>query len=125
MQVVPLSAVPSQTLSVGLGGQSVQINVYQLGAGYATRMYIDVISNGVVILTARLCRAFGGLPNTSPRFIMTGRHYLGFLGDLLFVDTQANTNNPTQDPQYTGLGARWQLLYFSVADLQGAGLLAA
>jgi hypothetical protein len=35
--------------------------------------------------------------------------YLGFAGDLAFVDTAGS-----DDPQYTGLGSRWQLLYVEV-----------
>lgn len=123
MQTIPLIAVPSQSLSVTLDGQDAQISLYQRGSGDAANLYLDLTANGNPILTGRLARAYGGLPATSPAFMMVGRRYQPFTGDLLFVDTQATDTNPTQDPQASGLGARWQLLYFSQADLQGAGLV--
>ena len=42
--------------------------------------------------------------------------YLGFVGDLAFIDTQGS-----DDPVYTGLGARWILTYFAPSELP-AGL---
>jgi hypothetical protein len=38
--------------------------------------------------------------------------YLGFSGDLCFLDTQGST-----DPVYTGLGTRYQFLYLEKQDL--------
>lgn len=124
MQTIPLAAVPSQTFSANLAGQACAFSLYQLGAGNAAAMFLDMTANGVRVLTGRQCRAYGGLPNTRARFMLAGRHYLGFLGDLLFLDTQATALNPTEDPEFAGLGTRWQLMYFSVADLQAAGLIA-
>lgn len=43
--------------------------------------------------------------------------YLGFVGDLSFVDTQG-----TNDPDYTGLGGRYQLQYFEAQDMAGLAL---
>jgi hypothetical protein len=41
------------------------------------------------------------------------RHaYLGFIGNLGFIDTQGKT-----DPDYTGFGARYQLIYLEATDL--------
>lgn len=125
MQIVPLAAVPNQNFSAVLGGQAVQFALYLLGAGAAAALYLDVISNGAPILTAREVRAYGGLPNTVARFMLAGRHYLGFEGDLLFLDTQAGPTVPTLDPVPAGLGSRWQLMYFSQADLEAAGLVTA
>lgn len=122
MQEVPLTAVPSQNLSIALGGQSVQMTLYQRGTNGAAQMYLDLVANDIPILTGRIVRAYGGLANTRPAFMMVGRRYEPFIGDLLFVDTQASATNPTKDPQPSGLGARWQLLYYSEADLAGAGL---
>lgn len=123
MQAIPLSAVPSQNLSIALDGQAVQMSLYQRGTNGAANMYLDLIADGAPILTGRIARAYGGQPNTCPAFMMVGRRYQPFVGDLLFVDTQATATNPTQDPQPSGLGTRWQLLYFSESDLQGAGLV--
>jgi len=125
MQVVPLAAVPSQTFAAVLGGQAVQFALYLLGAGAAAALYLDVISNNTPIFTAREVRAYGALPDTVAPFMLSGRHYLGFEGDLLFLDTQAGPNVPTADPVPAGLGTRWQLLYFSPADLEAAGLVSA
>jgi hypothetical protein len=35
--------------------------------------------------------------------------YLGFTGDLTFIDAEG-----ADDPQYSGLGSRWQLVYIEV-----------
>lgn len=125
MQTVPLAAVGSQTFAVVLGGQAVQIALYLLGVGLAAAMYMDLTSDGNPIFTARIARAFSGLPNNTAPFMLVGEHYLGFQGDLLFIDTQATPTNPVRDPQPSGLGTRWQLMYFSVADLEAAGLIEA
>ena len=123
MQTVPLAAVPSQNLSIALGGQAVQMSLYQRGTNGAAALYLDLIANNAPILTGRIVRSYGGQPNTRAAFMMVGRRYQPFVGDLLFIDTQASESNPTQDPQPSGLDARWQLLYFSESDLQGAGLV--
>lgn len=121
--IVPLASVASQTFTASMGGQAVACALYQLGVGAAARMFLDVTANSQAILNARQCRAYGGLPDTRARFMMVGRRYLGFLGDLLFLDTQATAASPTQDPQPSGLGTRWLLLYFTEAELQAAGLI--
>ena len=43
--------------------------------------------------------------------------YLGFVGDLMVCDTQGSA-----DPDCTGLGTRWLLIYVKAADLSAAGL---
>lgn len=121
MQTVTLAAVPAQTLSVVLGGQVVQLAIYQRGLVQPS-MYMDLTSNGAPIVSGRVCRAFGGYPDTRATFFLTGRRYLGFQGDFVWMDTQAAPNTPTEDPQPDGLGVRWQLVYYSQADLQAAGL---
>jgi hypothetical protein len=123
MQIVPLAAVPSQNLAITLGGQAVQLALYLLGTGLAAALYLDLISNGTPIFSARVARAYGAQPATAAPFMLAGRHYEGFQGDLLFLDTQASAMVPTLDPLPVGLGSRWQLLYFALADLQGAGLV--
>jgi hypothetical protein len=42
---------------------------------------------------------------------------VGFIGDLIFIDTQG-----TSDPNYTGLGSRFLLAYLSPTDLATLGL---
>lgn len=102
MKLIPLSAVPSQNLIVNLGGQSCQINVYVMS--YASpRLYLDLSSNGANVMTGVMCH---------DRDKLVRRAYLGFAGDLTFVDTQG-----TDDPMYTGLGSRFLLIYLEASDL--------
>jgi hypothetical protein len=122
MQTLPMAAVPSQNFSAALNGQAVTINLYQLGALAAAALYMDLIANGAVIFTGRICRAYGGEPGTVAPFMLSGAYYRGFEGDFVFLDTQSSANVPTADPQYAGLGNRWQLIYLSPADLEAGGL---
>lgn len=93
--IVPLSAVPSQKLSVSLGAQSCDILVYMLGS----YLYLDLTADGTTIVTAALCE---------DRVKLVRSAYLGFAGDLAFFDTQG-----TSDPTYDGLGVRYQLAYIA------------
>jgi hypothetical protein len=90
MVIVPLNPVPSQTVNVTVGGQVARITVRTIGAG----LYFSL--DGVV--TNRVCRDRARL--------LTDAKYRGFLGDFSFVDTKGR-----DDPQYWGLGDRWQLVY--------------
>ena len=100
MQTIPLQAVPNQTLDVTLNGQSCRINVYTLSTG----LFLDLYVNGIPIITGQHC---------ADRALLVRLAYLGFIGDLSFMDTQGST-----DPQYSGLGERWVLLYLLPSDLQ-------
>jgi hypothetical protein len=99
MKIIPLQAVPSQSLSVVLDGQNCQINVYQKSTG----MFLDLAVNNLPIISAAICRDRVRLVRTT---------YQGFVGDLSFIDTMG-----TADPAYAGLGAQFQLLYLQAADL--------
>lgn len=92
-QVVPLVAVPAQTLSIALGGQVVRVTVTQKTLG----VFVDVYLNDVLVV--------GGVQARNLVKIIR-EHYRGFIGDLYFFDTQG-----TSDPEYTQLGARYVLLY--------------
>ena len=94
MQQIPLAAVPSQSLSVVLAGQNCTINVYQKSEG----IFFDLV--GVVV--AVLANDVG---------FLVCRQYEGFKGNLCFVDTQGNN-----DPEYTGLGTRYVLVYLTEAE---------
>lgn len=100
MQTVPLSPIPAQSLQTILGGQNVQLSVYQKGDA----VYIDVALADVAIANTVIAR--------DEARILHDRQYLGFDGDLMFVDTQGS-----DDPQYAGLGSRWLLIYLAAADL--------
>lgn len=99
MQTIPIQPLPNQTFQVQLAGQATAINVYQLAYG----LFVDVYVDNVLIVG-------GVLAENLNRIVRDA--YLGFVGDLTFVDLQGMT-----DPVYTGLGSRYQLLYLEEADL--------
>jgi hypothetical protein len=99
VQVIPLQALPSQSPEVQLGNQICQINVYQkLGA-----MYLDLYVNNALIIGGVICQNLNRIVRDL---------YLGFVGDVCFIDNQGDT-----DPVYTGLGTRYSLLYLTPSDL--------
>lgn len=97
-QIVPIQALKSQQVQVQLGGQACTLNIYQQAFG----LYIDVYVGGTLIIAGVICENL----NRIVRSI-----YLGFSGDFTFWDTQG-----TEDPVYTGLGARWQLVYMEPGE---------
>lgn len=94
-QIIPLTAVGAQSFTVLLGTQQCAINVYQLSTG----LYCDLVANNTDIVSTMLCLNLVGLVRSA---------YLGFTGQLFFYDTQG-----TSDPDYSGLGTRYQLVYQS------------
>lgn len=103
MQIIPLVATPSQTVAVNLAGQNCQINVYQKAFG----LFLDLYVNDGLIIGGVICQNRNRIVRSL---------YLGFQGDLIFLDNQGSA-----DPVYTGLGAQFSLAYLTVADLNGAG----
>lgn len=133
MQIVPLQAQQSQTVNVALGGQACTLNVYQKGVMAAAPplvgaspdiiqaedgtwlaatsrayllpavVYLDLYVANVLILAGIRC--MNGVA-------MVRDSYFGFIGDLAFFDTQGDA-----DPVYTGLGARFQLVYLAPGDV--------
>jgi hypothetical protein len=104
MMIIPVQAVPSQTLSAVLANQSCQIAIYQKPVGdTGATMFVDLLVNNAPIMTGVVAR---------DRLRLVREPYLGFVGDLAFVDTQG-----ASDPLYTGLGSRFQFLYVEPADL--------
>lgn len=101
---VTLQAIPSQQVQTVLGGQQCQISVYVK----TQCMFLDLNVNGVQIIYAVQCKNLVSLIPTA---------YLGFAGWLMFLDTQGS-----EDPKYTGLGSRWQLLYLTEEDLTAYGI---
>ena len=93
MLTIPLAAVPSQSLSVSVAQQSVGLRIYQKSSG----LFLDLFIAGSPIMSGVLCRDLVYLVREA---------YLGFTGDLTFMDTEGG-----DDPQYSGLGTRWLLLY--------------
>lgn len=99
MTKLPLQSIPSQKIQALLGGQYCRINVYQKTTG----LFMDLYVNGSPVCTAVLCR---------DRVMLVREAYRGFVGDLTFVDSQG-----TSDPDYTGLGGRFVLVYLEAGDL--------
>lgn len=111
MQIIPISDVYSQTIpSVQLAGQNCQINLYQKSTGF----YCDLFVNNSPIVTGRICQNLNRI---------VGRLYMGFVGDLMFIDQQGTFAIPSTglDPSSPGLGTRYLLCYLSTADLNGQG----
>ena len=99
MQVIPIQNLPNQTLQLALNNQQCQINVYQLNTG----LYCDLYVSGNLIIAGVICQ---------DRNRIVRDLYLGFIGDLCFIDIQG-----TSDPIYTGLGDRYVLCYLDSFDL--------
>jgi hypothetical protein len=108
MQQIPLRAVPSQTLSVQLGNQSCQINVFQRFFG----LFIDLYSNNDLIVAGVQCENMN-------RIVRNG--YFGFSGDLTFYDQQTDDNGLGLDPEYRGLGDRYLLIYLTEEEMEAVG----
>lgn len=104
MLVVPVQALPNQTLNVQLGGQAIQLNIYQT----EFQLAMDVLLAGVPVVQGQPCQNLN---------LIVRREYLGFEGDLCWIDTQGDA-----DPAYTGLGTRYQLLYLDETDVAAVGL---
>ncbi len=100
MLIIPLQPVPSQVVSVALAGQACQIAVRQRDNG----LYVDVSVNNAAIITNVVARNLNRIVRSL---------YLGFVGDLTFIDNQG-----TDDPDYLGLGGRWSLAYLETTDLR-------
>lgn len=95
MLIVPLEAVPSQTVNVTLANQQAKITVRTIG----TKLYFSL--DGVI--TNRICR-------DRVRMLVDAQ-YRGFVGEFEFRDTQGGN-----DPVYTGLGSRYFLVYLNAGE---------
>ncbi len=99
MIVIPLQPLPAQTVDVVLNEQPVTVFVYQRSTG----LYVDLDLNHVLVIG-------GVIAHDRNRIVRST--YLGFVGDIAFVDTQGSS-----DPDYTGLGDRFILGYFFPEEL--------
>lgn len=103
MQTIPIADVSSQTLSVQLGGQSCSISIYLKSTG----LFCNLSVANALIIGGVICQNVNRIVRDA---------YLGFVGDLVFVDTQG-----IADPTSPGLGSRYFLVYLDPADI-AAGL---
>jgi len=92
MSVIPVVPVPNQILSVQLGEQVCDIAIRQKASG----LYLTLWADDVLIMSSILCL------NAVPLSV----EYSSFPGSLMFFDTNGNS-----DPDYSGLGSRYQLRY--------------
>lgn len=100
MLTVPTQPVASQVFSVLLDNQQVRIRLRQLNTG----LFMNLESEGEEIIGLVVCQNLNRIVRNK---------YLGFIGDLVFLDS----TGAGADPYYTGLGSRWQLIYLEEADL--------
>lgn len=99
MQIVPIIDAYAQTLTITLGGQSCRIDLRTRSTG----LYCDLYVNDELIIGGVACRNLTKIVIDS---------YLGFVGDLMFSDTQVS-----DDPSSPGLGTRYLLFYVEASDL--------
>lgn len=99
MLLIPTQAVPSQVFSVLLAEQNCQIEIAQKSTGMFLNLYVD---SALIV---------GGVICQNRNRIVRGS-YLGFIGDLAFIDTEGDS-----DPDYTGLGSRYVLAYIPADEL--------
>lgn len=93
MQIVPLKGEKAQTEFATLGNQVCQINVSQKLYG----LFLDLYVGGNLIVAGAMCQDRNRLVRSA---------YLGFSGDLMFMDTLG-----AEDPTWDGLGSRYLLAY--------------
>jgi hypothetical protein len=91
--VVPCTAIPDQTVQIYIAGQNVTLRVYQRTFG----LFVDFYLNKNPILY--------GVKAFNLNLLLRDK-YFGIAGDFIFFDTQGE-----EDPDYTGLGGRFVLLY--------------
>lgn len=99
MLIIPVDPVQSRNFSIQLADQSCLIKLYQKTTG----MFFDLSVAGVPKVQGKIIRN---------RVKLVRQPYLGFIGDLAFMDTVGN-----DDPNYTGLGTRWLFIYLEASDL--------
>ena len=99
MLVIPVQALPNQQLQVQLGSQACTIELAQTDYG----LFLTLSVGGSLVVASVICENLNRIVRSL---------YLGFSGDLCFIDTQGTT-----DPIFTGLGSRYQLLYLAPSDL--------
>lgn len=94
-----IQPTPNQTMAIALARQTAQIALRQNGPD----LYFELTSNRVSIVRTRICR--------DRQRILLDMRYRGFIGDFAFVDTRG-----TDDPQWYGLGSRFQLFYLAAGE---------
>ncbi len=100
MLQIPIQPVPSQQVKVVLASQNCQIAIYQKAQG----LFVDLNSNGIDI-------SVGVQAHNAVQ--LDPREYSGFLGNLMFIDTQG-----LDDPSFEGFGTRFFLIYLTAEEFE-------
>lgn len=123
-QTVPLQPVASQQLAVTLNQQACTILLYfkQIMVPVESGLVTNPPTFGTItplFMDLYMQPAGGGAPESviggvpcQANNLIVRDSYLGFVGDLAFVDTQPDPVLGPQDPQQSGLGTRWLLTYW-------------
>lgn len=98
MVLINLRPLPAQRFSVVLNGQNCVIDLYLSGE----KMYIDLAVNDTTVLHGAICHDRQNII----------RFQNAFKGALAFVDSDG-----AEDPEYSGLGDRWNLYYFTPEEM--------
>lgn len=99
MQIIPIQAVPNQSVKAQLGNQACRIVIQQTLYGVFLNLYVSE----VLLVAGAICQDRNRLVRSA---------YLGFVGDIMFTDTMG-----TEDPTSDGLGTRFQLCYLDASEL--------
>ena len=98
MKLIQLADIPSQTVRCLLGSQDCRIDVKVRDTG----TYLDLFVSDADVVRGVACRN---------RVLLVRDAYLGFTGDLVFVDQTGD-----EDPTTPGMGSRFQLFYLEPTD---------
>lgn len=99
MITISLDAVKEQMVNVTLSEQQCSIRLVQRESG----IYMDLSVSGVPLIQGIPC----WYANKMVRY-----KYIGFIGDLVFLDSKGE-----EDPEYSGLGKRFNLYYLSEGEI--------
>ncbi|MGU3662348.1 phage baseplate plug family protein [Methylobacterium fujisawaense] len=95
MQIIPIQAVPAQSVKANLNGQNCRLLIQQKLYG----LFLDLYVEETLLVGGAICQDRNRIVRSA---------YLGFSGDLMFQDTMG-----IDDPTADGLGSRFQLVYLN------------
>lgn len=99
---IPVRATPNQSFQVLLEGQNCTIRLYSRAIEDIEHLFMDLAIDQTVIFAGVICQDMERL-KLYPIW--------PFSGQLVFVDM-----NGDDEPEWSGLGERWKLLYLTKED---------
>lgn len=102
--IIPINAIPNQSLNVVLSNQNCTINLLSRNGN----TFIDLFLNNVNILYARKLSLTPILPYEYLQSV--------FIGNLILLN---NDGNLYQNPDYKLFGVTQSLLYYNIAEING------